>query len=429
MPKKILIVTGSDYTDRVYEAFLQSKTLGHELYLLSDGSFVPRAGIFEQHFTYDLRKTKEVLNFMQEQKLKFDAVTIKTSEWLTPLVALLAKQFGCLGNTPLTAFNCRSKYHMRQVLEKAQVPIPKFQLCKNYQDLKQAIDKIGIPCVAKPVGGNASYGTFIIRRPENLENLEQLYQESIKYLQQKAITEDVFAFSNEEMQMIGIKEPVDMVTDYLVEEYMAGPEVSIDALVQDGEVTIFGIEDQIRMAPPYVLQLAARLPYVCNEERQAEIYELVCHTIQAMGIKNSATHTEIIFTPQGAKIVEIGCRIGGDDLHDTIYQVTGYNLMFESIMIALGIRRTYKVSPKCHTMMQFIFPSKAGEIAEITIPQKVLHDPDIYEVSILAKVGELVGCPPQDFDYLGYIAAKGSTPAAAQAKIEEALQKIKISIK
>lgn len=426
--KKILIVTGSNYTNQVYQAFFDVKALGHKLYLLSDGSFEPKEGVFEQHFTYDLRKTAEVLQYMKNQNIAFDAVTIKTSEWLTPLTALLAKQYGCIGNDPLVAFNCRSKYHMRQALAKDNIPIPKFALCKNYQELLAGIKKIGIPCVAKPVGGNASYGTFLIQNEKDLETLEEKYQKSINYLKVKALKDDVFAFSEEEMDLIGVQEKVDMVNDYLVEEFMEGPEISVDALVQNGEVSILGIADQVRMSPPYFIQLEEYMPYICSPQQNNEIETLIKKTITAMGIKNSATHTEIIISKDGLKIVEIACRMGGDNIHDSVYQTTGYNLMFENIMIALGEKRTHQNINKGHSAMKYLLPEKAGKIVKIEIPKDLYDKFEITEVEISANEGDSVAPPPHSFDFLGYISTKGATPEEAKDNLKKAVESIKIEI-
>jgi biotin carboxylase len=428
MGKNILIVTGSNYTDSVYQAFYDIKKLGHKVYLLSDGSFEPRPDVFEKHFIYNLRETKKTLDYMKNQPEKFDAVTIKTSEWLTPLVALLAKQYGCIGNEPIVAFNCRSKYHMRKALEKGNVPIPKFKLCKSYKELINGIKEIKTPCVAKPVGGNASYGTFMIRNDEDIAALKENYENSIKFLRAKAIDGDVFAFNKEEMDLIGVDGHVDMVIDYLVEEFMDGHEISVDALVQDGKVTMMGIEDQIRMAPPYFMELAGRVPYICSKEEITVIQDIIEKTIKAMGIKNSATHTEIIFTPEGPKIVEIGCRIGGDDLHETILQVTGYNLMFESMMIALGIPREYEVKTRCHTYMKFLMPKKNGRIKKIFIPEELKHNETIFDMDTIMAEGDEVGLPPERFDYIGYVTCKGKTPEEAEKNAEDASRKIEIII-
>ncbi|MDP2643295.1 MAG: ATP-grasp domain-containing protein [Candidatus Peregrinibacteria bacterium] len=428
MSKNILIVTGSDYSDAVYQAFYDVKKLGHKVYLLSDGSFEPKPEVFEKHFRYDLRKTKETLEYMKNQKEKFDAVTIKTSEWLTPLVALLGKQYGCIGNEPIVAFNCRSKYHMRQILEKGGVPIPKFKLCKNYEELINGIREIKTPCVAKPVGGNASYGTFMIRNDEDIKNLKENYENSIKFLKEKAIDGDVFAFNKEEMDLIGVNDHVNMITDYLVEEYMDGHEISIDSFVQDGKITMMGVEDQIRMTYPYFMQLAARLPYIYKEGEKEVIQKLLEDTMKAMNIKNSATHTEIMFTSKGPKIVEIGCRIGGDDLHETILEVTGYNLMYESIMIALGIHREYDVKNNCHAMLKYIMPEKNGTIKSIQIPEELKNNKNIFNIDTIMTIGDKVGTPPERFDYIGYISGKGKTPQEAEENVNKAIAKIKIII-
>ncbi len=426
--KKILIVTGSDYSDLVYKGFEDVKKLGHELYLLSDGSFEPKEGIFEKHFSYDLRKTKEVLDYMDKQNMHFDAVTIKTSEWLTPLVALLAKKYGCIGNDPIVAFYCRSKYHMRKIFEENNIPSPKFKLCKNFNDILEALKEIQPPCVAKPVGANASYGTFMIQDMKDIEKYRKQYEDSIEFLKKKAIKDDVFTFNEEELDLMGVKDKVDMTTDYLIEEYMEGHEISIDALVQEGKVTITGIEDQIRMKPPYFMQIAAKLPYTCSEEEKKTIYDLVEKTIHALGIKNSATHTEIIFSPEGPKIVEIACRIGGDDLHDTIYEVTGYNLMYESIMIALGVKRDYDVKTKCHVAMKYLIPDKKGIIKKIEIPEEVIEDPNLVGMPFGFNVGDYIAPPPEMFEFMGYISVKGETPSGAWENLEEMEHKIKIVI-
>lgn len=426
--KHILVVTGSDYTEQVYQAFEDAKKIGHKLYLLSDGSFKPKNGIFEKHFTCDLRKTGKALTYMRKQPVKFDAITIKTSEWLTPLVALLCQQYKCIGNTPLTAFNCRSKYHMRRTLENNGIPIPKYALCRTMEELQRAILTIGRPCVAKPVGGNASYGTFLIRKDTPMREIKNNYKNSLAYLRKKALTEDVFAFKKQEMDAIGVEEKVDMVEDYIVEEFMDGKEISVDALTQNGQTAVMGIADQVRMPLPYFVQLAEYMPFKCTKKLQREIEELTQKTISAMGITDSPSHTEIMITKNGLKIVEIGCRIGGDNIHDAVLQVTGYNLMFEAIMIALGVKRTYKIKPRCHTAMQYLLPRQKGVIKKIILPQKIKKDPTVTEYTITANAGDMVAPPPEMFDFLGYVSVTGNSPAEAKTNLKRTVDQIQFVI-
>lgn len=428
MNKKILIVTGSDYTQQVYHAFSDIKALGHELYLLSDGSFSPKDGFFEAHYTYDLRRTREVLEFMRAKKLHFDAVAIKTSEWLTPLTALLCKEYACPGNTPLTAFICRSKYHMRRRLEEAALPIPKFRLARNFDELEAAVKAIGIPCVAKPVGGNASYGTFMLRDKGDLKYLRENYERSIEYLKMMSVDQDIFAFSPDEMDLLGVTDHVNMVTDYLVEEFMAGEEVSVDTISQNGKSTVMGIAYQERMKPPYFVQLAEVMPYVCEDSFSRDIESLAIRTVEALGITDGPAHTELMLTPEGLKIVETGCRIGGDNIHDAVYQTTGYNLMLEALMTALGERRDYDMSFKCHTAMRYILPTLKGTIKKVHVPQSVRDDASVTEIVIDCKAGDTVDTPPRNFDFLGYVQVRGETPELAKQNLDRALEMIDIVI-
>ncbi len=424
----ILFISGYKLKPIQYEALSNIKQRGHKIYLLIDDFFQETSDIFEKVFQHDVKKTKEVLFYLKQQNIAFDVVETQ-SDFLTPLAALIRKEYGIIGNSPLTAFYCRSKYHMRKKLKEQNVPVPQFRLCKNYNDIKKAIDEIGIPFVIKPIGANTSYGVFAVMNKSDLENIQTLYEKSIGFLKSEDGSYDVFAYDKEELRMMGIDDFVNMQTDYLVEEFMDGPEVSIDALVQNGKVTIFGIEDQIRMKPPNFMQIAGKVPFICSSKKYQSIEEIVTKTVHALGIENSATHTEIIFTKDGPKVVEIGCRIGGDDLIGTIAHVTGYNLLYELILILLGEPRTYgKIKPLCHCFSEFILPQKKGIIRKIEIPDMVRNDPDVFDIKMYLEAGDAVALLPEAFDYIGYISAKGETPEAAQKKLRESKKQIKITI-
>lgn len=427
--KNILIVTGSNYTDQVYTAFTKVKNLWHKLYLLSDWSFEPKNWIFISHFKYDLRKTKEVLDYMKSQDVNFDAISIKTSEWLTPLVALLCRQYWCIWNEPIVAFNCRSKYHMRLKMKEWWLPIPMFKLCKNYDEILSWIDEIWIPCVLKPVWWNASYWTFMIQDKWDLTDLKNKYESSIQYLKEKSLSEDMFSFTKEDMDMIWVDIHVDMISDYLVEQYMHWDfQVSIDAITQDWRTTVFWIAEQIRSKPPYFVQLSEKMPFEADKELIKEIKDLAKRTITALWIRNSASHTEIIWTRNWLKVIEIACRVWGDNIHDSIYQTTGYNLMFEIVMTALWLKKKYKFQNKCFTAMQYLLPEKKWTIKKISVPKGFKNKYNITELQIDYKVWDKVDIPPMCFDFIWYACTKWEHPEVAEILLNRAMKEIDIEI-
>jgi hypothetical protein len=352
--RKVLILAGMDFGAVAYQGLERARKDGCSLYLLCDGDFEPRPGTFERVFACDLKRTSETLEFMRRQPERFDAVVTLYSEWLTTLVALLAQQYGCRGNAPLSAFRCRSKYHMRQALRAAGVPSPDFRLCHSLEDIREAVAEIGTPCVAKPIGANRSTGVFMIRDPSDFARVRENYETSIHYVTQH---DDLvyFDFTPEEYRLLGVAPEVNMQTDYIVEEYLDGHEVSADALVHEGKVTVIGIEDQIRMQSPYVVQIAGRLPYPCPPDEKRAIRRLVSQTVNAMGIRDSATHGNHVHVqrPRSWKSV---CRVGGDDLLDTLarHQV---NMMYEVIRSPSACLAVI-ASNRTHTAMRFFLPER-----------------------------------------------------------------------
>ena len=427
--KRILIVTGSDYTPQVYEAFVQLKREGYSLFLLSDGLFSPREGIFEKTYAYDLRRTVEVLAYLEREKLLVDAVAVKSSEWLTPLVALIAERWGLVGNTPRTAFLCRSKYHMRKRMADAGIASPQFQIARNFTEIESAARSIGFPCVAKPIGGNASYGTFLIESEASLPGKREVYENSLRYLQKLAVADDMFAFSHDELRLFGESEYFDLVNDYLIEEFIPGPEISIDSIVQRGRTSPFGIAEQVRMKPPYFVQEAEFMPFVGGDSLEREILDLNRRTIEAFGITDSPVHLEIILSPDGPRVVELACRIGGDNIHDAVFQTTGWNLMHEAVMTALGIEREYTISRHAHTAMQYLLPTRRGILDEIRVPEEVTSNPLVTEIEITAKPGAAIVPPPESFEFLGYIQTRGRTREEAAAILSHVLGEISIVMK
>lgn len=425
--RKVLILAGMDFGAVAYQGLERARMDGCSLYLLCDGDFEPRPGTFERVFACDLKRTSETLEFMRRQPERFDAVVTLYSEWLTTLVALLAQQYGCRGNAPLSAFRCRSKYHMRQALRAAGVPSPDFRLCHSLEDIREAVAEIGTPCVAKPIGANRSTGVFMIRDPSDFARVRENYEKSIHYVTQH---DDLvyFDFTPEEYRLLGVAPEVNMQTDYIVEEYLDGHEVSADALVHEGKVTVIGIEDQIRMQSPYFLQIAARLPYACKPGERRVIRDLVSQTVKALGIHDSATHTEIMFTSKGPKIVEIGCRAGGDNLLDSLWRVTGVNMMYEVIQIALGMPRRYRIRTRTHMAMRYFLPEKGGIVTAIAIAPGLKEAPFMSELAIEVRPGDRVAPPPDSFESMGYLSVQGTTPDEAWKHLETACRCVSFEI-
>lgn len=62
-----------------------------------------------------------------------------------------------------------------------------------------------------------------------------------------------------------------------------------------------------------------------------------CDAVNAIGIQNGPSHTEIKVTKDGPKVVELGARLGGDNITTHLVPLsTGVNLVECCIHVALG---------------------------------------------------------------------------------------------
>ncbi|MCB0353549.1 MAG: ATP-grasp domain-containing protein [Bdellovibrionales bacterium] len=426
--KHVLLISGSDYSKQVYGGLISLRDEGIQVSLLSDGSFEPTPGVFEHHVKADLRHTAATLDRVRGLDLRFDAVVNKSSEWLTPLTALLAQHFGVLGVQPKVAFLCRSKLHMRQAFKEAGLPTPRFRLCHSFEEIQETVREFNTRCVAKPIGGNASYGTFQVQPSDNFDALGTYYLQAVDYLRKKAIDQDMFAFEREELRLLGIEDEVNMVDDYLVEEFLVGTQVSVDSLIQNGRPHVAGVAHQIRMKPPFFVQVEEYMPFQGDSETLRGIEEVNRRSLEALGVEVGTSHTEIILTEEGPRVLEVACRIGGDNIHDSVYQTTGVHLLKESIYVHLGIPRKLKMDVRAGVAMRYFIPEKKGILQRTCISPELYDLPYVTDLNFSATSGERVSLPPESYDFLGYIQVCGQDVADAREKLEHAVQYISFDI-
>ena len=91
-----------------------------------------------------------------------------------------------------------------------------------------------------------------------------------------------------------------------------------------------------------------------------EISKVAIDANKAVGIENGPSHTEIIVTKDGPKIVEIGARLGGDCITTHLAPLsTGINMVEACIKIALGEKPNITPTLHCGSAIRY-FHQRAG---------------------------------------------------------------------
>ena len=100
--------------------------------------------------------------------------------------------------------------------------------------------------------------------------------------------------------------------EILLEEYLAGPEISIDAAVTGGEYLPFIIARKQLGAEPYFDETGHTVEATDPLFDDADLMQLLAKAHEVLGWTDGVTHTEVKFTPDGPVIIEVNGRLGGD---------------------------------------------------------------------------------------------------------------------
>lgn len=325
-----------------------------------------------------------------------DGVMTLATDMPMRTVAAVAKECGLVGVSEETAIKATDKSVMREALRTAGVPVPKFFWVASINEFRTAVESIDGPFMVKPADSSGSRG---ILKVDDRESLDSAYE----YTEQ---------FSHN-----GI---------VVVEECMVGPEVSVETLAIDGEVHVIQITDKITTGSPHFVEMGHTQPtrLDCAEE----IKKVAIAANKAVGIKNGPSHTEIIVTKDGPKIVEIGARLGGDCITTHLVPLsTGVNMVEACIRIALGEKPDITPTLNCGSAIRY-FQQHAGIVKSIVGVKEAEMMLGIKQVSIVHGIGETITDITDSGSRMGFVIAQGPDADDAAEKCEKALELIKVEI-
>ena len=316
-------------------------------------------------------------------------------------VAAVAREMKLVGIDEKTALRATNKVEMRVALEKNKVPIPKFFKVSNEEEYKKAVKEFNVPFIVKPVDSSGSRGVFEVLDITNQSLIERAY----RYCR-----------------------PFSSVGDVIVEEYMNGPEVSVETLSIDGVCHVIQITDKLTTGAPYYVEMGHSQPTRLGQDIVEKVVEVAKSANRAIGIKDGPSHIEIIVTDKGPKIVEIGARLGGDNINTHLVPLsTGIDIVECCIKIALGEKPEVKSKFNKGAAIRY-FKQDAGVVSAIEGIEEAEKVPGIKQISIVHDIGEEITDIVNSGARLGFVIAQDADAESAIRDCERAMNQIKINI-
>lgn len=331
-----------------------------------------------------------------KEKIGLDGVFTCGTDFSTS-VAWIAGELDLPGISYQTSLNCTDKIRMRSVFAEKKVPSPSFVEVSEDMDINRVIKGLDFPLVVKPVDNMGGRGVI---KALSSEAIEEAVKEAIR-------------FSRTERA--------------IVEEFMEGPEFSLDSLVKDGELHVTGFADRHIFFPPCFIEMGHTLPTNLPEEDKKEIIRVFSLAVKALGITNGAAKGDIKLTQKGVMIGEIAARLSGGYMSGWTYPyASGVPLVEMGMKIAMGMDPGDFTEPNCDSSSERAFISIPGTVKEIRYLDEAHETEGVQDLFLRVEEGDQVIFPVNNVTKCGNVLALGKTREDALTSSEAAVKKIRI---
>ena len=130
----------------------------------------------------------------------------------------------------------------------------------------------------------------------------------------------------------------------VLEEYLAGDPIrsslpfadylSVESIVSNGAVSHLALTGRFPLAENF-RETGFFIPAAVDAGEQEQILELVTAAIAALGVTDGCLHTEVKFTSDGPRVIEVNGRLGGG-VHEMLARAAGLSILELTLRVALG---------------------------------------------------------------------------------------------
>lgn len=194
-------------------------------------------------------------------------------------------------HSPATARSLTDKALQRRALREAGLPTPacvEIGPDETSDDLIPKTGSLSWPAVLKPRSAQGSRYTFFVRDRDHLTEL---------------------------LGALGATRPAMVLEEYLADDPARADDsyadyVSVESIVAHGDVSHLALTGRFPMAENF-RETGFFIPAALNAGDQRDALDLATAAIAALGVSTGCLHTEIKFTPEGPRVIEVNGRVGG----------------------------------------------------------------------------------------------------------------------
>ena len=311
------------------------------------------------------------------------------------IAAHAAETLGLAHNPPDAAARTRDKRALRDALDAAEVPQPRYAAITDLHDLPD----VGFPCVVKPAGLSASQG--VIRADDAAAALAA------------ARRADDIACGG----------------PLLVEEYVSGFEVAVEGLLRDGELEVLAVFDKPDpLVGPYFEETIYVTPSRFAPAVLAQVEQLTQGAARALGLREGPVHAELRIDGRDVRVIDVAARSIGGLCARALRFGAGISLEEVILRHAVGLPLDGLGREDAASGVMMIPIPRSGTLRAVEGEEAARAVPGIVGLEISIGPGRPVVALPEGNRYLGFLFARGDTAAAVEHALRTAHAQLRIVI-
>ena len=314
-----------------------------------------------------------------------------------------ARSLGLPYNSPESVETARNKFLQRERLSAARVPVPQFFSFALDDDLGRVLPRVQFPCVVKPLMLSMSQGVVRADDPGQ-------FRAAVARIRALVQSPDIHVTREAGLDRL------------LVENFLPGPEIALEGLLEDGSLRTLAIFDKPDpLEGPYFEETIYVTPSRLAPRALAVVEDCARQAVAALGLTRGPIHAEFRVNARGPWVLEVQPRpIGG--LCARALRFGPEKIPLEELLVrhALGMdTRSLQRESAASGVMMIPVPSSGilEGVAGIEEAARLAH---IESVEITARPHDYIAAWPEGSSYLGFIFARAPQPAEVESALRAA---------
>ncbi|GAA4823211.1 ATP-grasp domain-containing protein [Streptomyces ziwulingensis] len=302
--------------------------------------------------------------------------------------------FGLGGTGYEVAKRIRDKWAMRLHLAGLDPAAVAAAPLLKREDLDAFAARHGFPFIVKPADGTASLGVFRVGAPEDADRVW-------------AEVERLRGTRTDRISTLFV------LQDFLMEEYVDGPEFSVETFSFAGRHVVVAITEKF-VDPRHFAELGHAVPARLDPAAAEQVRERVGGFLDLVGIRDGVCHTEVRIGARGPAVIESHNRVAGDAIPELVRGAYGIDLVTYALGWPFGLVPELPGPPaaKAGASTRFLV-GDPGRVESVSGVEEALSRTDVLDVRLSVAPGDAVRALKDNWDRLGLVAVTGPDATTA----------------